>query len=98
MEIITFINFLSIVAGAACFFIFEDKGAGAAVSVFTILAVQFYFLPVRIAKNRQHPNLLPILVLTIAGGWTGFLWIVALVWSLYTFNITLYKNGKYNEL
>jgi hypothetical protein len=53
------------------------------IGVATFLVVQIYFIPVRIAVNRKHPNTMPIVVLTIAGGWTGLLWIGALVWSLY---------------
>ena len=40
-----------------------------------------YFLPLIIAKNRQHRQLLAIGVLNLFAGWTVIGWIGALFWA-----------------
>ena len=102
----TVINILSIIAGILFFLVFhnaenspmmifdvEDRTmALVALTILTMIAVQIFFLPVRIADSQDHPNLLPITVLTIAGGWTGILWVGALIWSLYTPQVEIKVN------
>ena len=44
-----------------------------------------YALPILIASYRRHPQKLAITVLTIFGGWTAFLWVAALAWSVLAF-------------
>ena len=41
-----------------------------------------YFLPTVIAISRDHNNKVAIFILNIAGGWTGVLWLAALVWAV----------------
>lgn len=41
-----------------------------------------YFLPTVIAISRDHKNKVAIFILNIAGGWTGFLWLGALIWAV----------------
>jgi len=46
-----------------------------------ILIFALYFLPSFISFLRNHKNKLPIFLLNLLLGWTGFAWVVALVWS-----------------
>ena len=48
-------------------------------------AIFLYFLPVYIARKRQHPQFTPIWVITLLLGWTVLGWIAALAWSLANF-------------
>ena len=47
--------------------------------VITTLAV--YFLPSLIALTREHHNKVAIIVTNLLLGWTGVVWLVALIWS-----------------
>ena len=47
-----------------------------------LLCLTIYFLPFGIALIRNKKAKLAILALNLFGGWTGILWIVALVWAL----------------
>jgi hypothetical protein len=38
-------------------------------------------LPTIIATRRRHRQTLAIIVLNILGGWTGILWVIAVVWA-----------------
>lgn len=49
--------------------------------VFMFLALAIYCLPIIIAYRRQHPNALAILIVTLFFGWSGFGWVIALIWS-----------------
>jgi hypothetical protein len=40
-----------------------------------------YTLPLLVAYARGHKDTTAIAVLNILGGWTGILWLVALVWA-----------------
>jgi len=46
------------------------------------LALLTYFLPSIVAGYRKHRNTTAIFVLNLLGGWTGVIWLGALVWSL----------------
>lgn len=54
--------------------------------VIAYLAIWGYCIPMLIAEHRQHPQLLPIKILNIAGGWSGILWVAALIWAVYNPN------------
>lgn len=41
-----------------------------------------YMLPWIVALMRGHRSHLAIGALTLVGGWSGVLWVVALIWSL----------------
>lgn len=45
-----------------------------------------YLLPTMIAYTRSHNNTIALFALNLLGGWTGFLWLAALVWSLLNIN------------
>lgn len=47
-----------------------------------VLAIVAWLVPIYIAKKREHPNFMPIAVLTILLGWTGIGWAGCLAWSL----------------
>jgi hypothetical protein len=47
----------------------------------TLVVLIAYFLPPIIAGLRGHQNTLAIFVLTLLLGWSGIVWIIALVWS-----------------
>jgi hypothetical protein len=40
-----------------------------------------YFIPAVVASCREHNNTMAIFVFNFLLGWTGFFWIIALVWS-----------------
>lgn len=91
----SFFAFISTVAAAITFYIFlNDDGASASDPYFwgiiafilTYLIVWGYCVPMLIAQHRRHPQLMPIVILNIAGGWSGILWLVALVWAVYNPN------------
>jgi hypothetical protein len=39
-----------------------------------------YLLPMQIAESKNHKYKTPILILNAFGGWSGFLWVGALIW------------------
>lgn len=39
------------------------------------------FLPVYVAVRRHHSNTLIIFLLVLLGGWSGIIWLIALVWA-----------------
>ena len=47
-----------------------------------IFCISIYFIPFGFALFRNKHNKLAIFALNLFGGWTGILWIVALVWAL----------------
>ena len=47
----------------------------------TIITLAAYFLPALIALVRNHRNKVAIFLTTILLGWTGIIWLVALIWS-----------------
>jgi hypothetical protein len=49
--------------------------------VLLCIAATIYFLPMLVALHRDHPQIGPIAILTIFGGWTGLVWIIALAWA-----------------
>ena len=57
--------------------------------IFPILLITGYLLPFWIALYRNHVYKWVILVLTIGGGWTGFLWLGSLVWAVWPDNKSL---------
>lgn len=46
------------------------------------LCLGVYLLPAIVAKNRNHTQIIPILVLNILLGWTLIVWVGCLVWAL----------------
>lgn len=46
------------------------------------LALVFYMLPTIIAFIRGHASKWGIFVTNLLAGWTGILWVVALIWAL----------------
>jgi len=67
-------------------------GSIAGIGIFFILiaiaSVIFYLLPIFIAFNRNHEYRWVIFVLTIVGGWTGLMWLVAFAWAVFPQNKT----------
>lgn len=50
--------------------------------VVAVMSIILFLLPAWIAYARNHRQRMAIAVLNIIGGWTGLLWLAALVWSL----------------
>lgn len=46
-----------------------------------IVGLALYFLPVIIAYNRNHNNLIPIFIIDLFFGWTLLGWVICLAWS-----------------
>ena len=46
-----------------------------------ITSLAVYFLPSLIALTREHHNKVAIIVTNLLLGWTGVVWLVALIWS-----------------
>lgn len=59
--------------------VFDVKGVLITFAI-AYIALWIYFIPVRIAENKNHPYKTPIVILTIFAGWSGVLWIAALIW------------------
>ncbi len=56
------------------------------VIVFIVLAV--YCLPIYIAAGRGHPQLMPITILSLVGGFfAGIPWLIAIVWAFAHFKV-----------
>ena len=51
-------------------------------STFEIIIALLYFVPTAIAYFRKHNNFAALFALNLLGGWTGVLWLAALVWAL----------------
>ena len=52
-----------------------------------------YCLPTIIAFRRRHPNRYLIAVVNIAGGLTGFGWLLALLWSMHAIHRSDEEDG-----
>ena len=52
------------------------------IAALALLVFFIHFLPSFIAFSRDHHNRLAILILNILFGWTGFGWLILLIWSL----------------
>ena len=46
-----------------------------------ITSLAVYFLPTLIALVRDHHNKVAVIVTNLLLGWTGVVWLVALIWS-----------------
>ena len=46
-----------------------------------LFGLVMYFLPAIVACTRSHHNAAAIFILTLFLGWTGLVWIIALVWA-----------------
>lgn len=46
------------------------------------IGLAVFFIPTIIASSRGHKNTLAIFVLNLLLGWSGIIWVVALVWAL----------------
>jgi hypothetical protein len=57
-----------------------------------IMFMILYFLPWIIAAKRKHNSKSAIGVMTVLLGWTGIMWIYALIWA-FTGNVQLNKQG-----
>ena len=67
----------------------SDVGLYAFILIISLVCLIIYFIPIIIAFNRNHEYRWIIFVLTIVGGWTGLLWIAALIWAIFPSNKTL---------
>lgn len=47
----------------------------------TAVVVVIFMLPTIVAGNRKHHNFLAILVTNLLMGWSGFGWVIALIWA-----------------
>ena len=45
-------------------------------------SILLYLLPAIVASRNSHPQKTAIILLNILAGWSGILWIVALVWAV----------------
>jgi hypothetical protein len=52
------------------------------VAIFVIIFWALYFVPILVARRRQHETIAGIAALNILLGWTFIGWVVALVWAL----------------
>ena len=48
------------------------------------LGIYLYILPSLVAYRRDHRNLVPIIIVNLAFGWTLIGWVAALVWATAT--------------
>lgn len=48
-----------------------------------LIALVLYLLPTFVALKRNHNNLAGVAVLNIFLGWTGWFWVLALVWAVW---------------
>lgn len=60
---------------------FTDLLVGAAPMLLLFAAV--YVLPVVVAYRRWHAGRTVILLWTVCLGWTGVVWVVAMVWAVF---------------
>ena len=69
--------------------------------IFVVLSVLvIYFLPSIIAFNRGHASKWGIFATNLLLGWSGILWLVALIWSLSNKgqqNVTVVNVGSGNQ-
>lgn len=65
------------------------------VFVVCLLVISAYCLPTIIAFSRGHPNRYLIAVVNIAGGLTGFGWLLALLWSMHAIHRNSDEDGSY---
>lgn len=70
---------------AVIMFLVEDFSfiLGAIGFIIAYVGIWIYCIPMLIAESRDHPQYRPIIVLNLAGGWSGIFWLVALVWAVY---------------
>ena len=47
-----------------------------------ILVFVIYFIPGIIAINRNHKNIVAIILINLFFGWTFIGWFIALIWSI----------------
>jgi hypothetical protein len=66
-----------------------QNGAGIFYILLFLSIIALYFLPTIIAVKRGHEYRWVIFALNLAGGWTGVLWIAALVWAVFPHNRTV---------
>jgi hypothetical protein len=64
------------------------------VLVFLLIFISGYCLPTIIAFRRCHPNRYLIGVINIAGGLTGFGWLLALLWSMHAIHRSEEEDGS----
>jgi hypothetical protein len=50
--------------------------------VYAVLIVAAYLLPAIVAALRRHHQAAAIATLNVILGWTGLLWVAALVWAM----------------
>lgn len=55
----------------------------------------FYLLPTIIAFRRKHPNRYVIAVINVAGGLTGFGWLLSLLWSMHAIHRSEEEDGSH---
>jgi hypothetical protein len=62
--------------------VLEIVFVGFLVMIALALMLGFYFLPTIIAAAMHNYHLLPIFLLNLFAGWTGFGWLGALIWAV----------------
>lgn len=62
----------------------ETLGSALFGLVMLIGLIILYFLPALVASRRKHRQTDAIFVLNLLGGWTGVIWLGALVWAMTT--------------
>lgn len=56
------------------------------VFVIAVISSVLLVIPPYIAYKRHHPQFIPILILDIFLGWSGIVWVLLIVWSLWNYN------------
>lgn len=69
--------------------------ASLTVLIFGLIALTIYCHPMIIAFRRRHPNRYLIAVVNIAGGLTGFGWLLAFLWSMQAMHRSDEDNGSH---
>lgn len=64
----------------------SDTADSAGLFIIILFILAIYFIPTFIAFKREHEYRWVIFALNFAGGFTGILWVVALVWAVYPHN------------
>ena len=56
---------------------------GGVIILLIVIGLPIYFIPTIIAFNRKHAYKGVVFALNLFGGFTGVLWLVALIWAVY---------------
>jgi hypothetical protein len=61
-----------------------DTAMGFALALGFFLSFLLYIVPGLVAWDRQHPDVRSIWLVTLLLGWTGIMWLLALIWAFRT--------------